>query len=96
MLIPTALLIACAAAFSATDDPYAYLFAPEFGYAQTALPFFMAGFAFAPVIAAREAAQLDSSPVAVAAASQITLLIGCAAAIWWLGVRMSSRAAVKP
>jgi hypothetical protein len=95
MLVPAALLIACAAALSATNDPYAYLLTPEVGFLLTALPVGLAGLAVMPIVMAREAAQLGSSPVAAAAASGLALLIGCAVAILWLDARMRPGATVK-
>ena len=40
--LPTAVLVLCGVALSATNDPYAYMLNPTFGYVQTALPFALA------------------------------------------------------
>lgn len=97
MLVPTALLIVCCAALSATNDPYAFILTPGIGYAQTGLPVVMAAVGVGgPAWAAREAARHDHSAVAAALGVELSLLIGCAAAIWWLGRRVAKRVAVQP
>lgn len=95
MLVPAAVLIACGAALSSTNDPYAYLFVPEIGYAETTLPFALAVIAVSPVVLVRDAAQLESSPMALAVSSAVFLSIGGVAAIVWLGRRVKARTAVK-
>jgi hypothetical protein len=97
MLAPTAIVLLCCAALSTTNDPYAYLFTPELGYAQTALPILAAiGAVAAPLIVAREAAQRGESAVGAAAAVEAVVLVGAAAMAWWLGQRVLERAAVRP
>jgi hypothetical protein len=97
MLVPTAIVILCCAALSATNDPYAYLLSPGMGYAQSALPILAAvGAVAAPLLVAREVARRGGSAVAAAAAVEAVALAGAVAMIWWLGQRMVKRAVVQP
>jgi hypothetical protein len=97
MLLPTALVLVCCAALSATHDPYAYLLNPLFGYAQLAAPIAIAiGAVGAPVLIAREAARGGASAVeATLVAEFVALLLGVAM-VWWLGKRMDKQTAVGP
>jgi hypothetical protein len=97
MIAPTAFVLLCCAALSATNDPYAYLLVPQIGYMQTALPIVVAIVAVAaPVLAARAAA--DSGGSAVFAAALVEAVLTAVAAIMaaWLGQRVAGRTAVKP
>lgn len=105
MFFPTALLITCCAAISATNDPYTYytyIFVPQVGYVQTGLPITLATGALAiggiagPAWAAREAARHHHSAVAAAGTTELGALIACLAMIWWLGRRVASRVEVQP
>jgi hypothetical protein len=95
MLFPTALVLVCCAALSATNDPYAYILNPQLGYAQSAAPVAVAIVAAgAPVLAAREAARHSGSAVSAAIGAEfVLLLIGVAMALW-LGKRMTDQTAV--
>jgi hypothetical protein len=97
MIVPTAFVLLCCAAISATNDPYAYLLTPQLGYAQTALPIVVAVVAVAaPVLVAREAASRGGSAVSAAALVEILLLGVAAIMAAWLGQRVAGRTAVKP
>lgn len=97
MFLPTALLIVCCAALSATNDPYAYLLVPEMGYAQTWAPIVLAVVGSGlPLWAAREATRHGHSAIAAAGGAEVGVLIACAAAIWWLGLRAAKNVAVQP
>lgn len=97
MFLPTAVLIVCCAALSATNDPYAFVFQPELGYAQTAAPIVLAiaGVGIPPVLA-REAVLDGRSAAGVTAGVEAVVLIACAAAIWWLDDRVRKRVAAQP
>jgi hypothetical protein len=97
MIVPTAFALLCCAALSATNDPYAYLLAPQLGYAQTALPIVVAMIAVAaPVLAAREVASQGGSAVAAAAAVECAVLAVSAVLASWLGQRVAARTVVRP
>jgi hypothetical protein len=95
MLFPTALVLVCSAALSATNDPYAYLLKPAFGYAQSAAPIVIAVVATGgPVLAAREAARHGGSATSAAVSLEFFLLFIGVAMAWWLGKRISDQTAV--
>ena len=96
MLLPTALLIACCAALSATNDPYAYVLTPELGFMQAALPPIaaIAGVG-APAWVAREALAKGHSAAAAALGAESVVAIACAMAIGWLGQRIAARVPVQ-
>lgn len=97
MIVPTAFVLLCCAAVSATNDPYAYVLVPQIGYAQTAFPIVVALVSItAPVLAAREVARRGGSPEAAAAGVEFLLLAVAVAMASWLGVRVAARTAVKP
>jgi hypothetical protein len=97
MIVPTAFVLLCCAAISATNDPYAYLLVPQMGYMQTALPIVVAIVSVAaPVLVAREAASRGGSAVAAAALVESLLLAVAAIMAAWLGQRVAGRTAVKP
>jgi hypothetical protein len=97
MIGPTAFVLLCCAALSASNDPYAYVLVPALGYAQTALPIVVAIVAVAgPVLAAREAAiHGGSAPLTAALVELVLLPIGAAMAAW-LGQRVAKRTLVRP
>jgi hypothetical protein len=95
MLFPTALVLVCSAALSATNDPYAYLLKPALGYAQSAAPIVIAVVATGgPVLAAREAARHGGSATGAAISLEFFLLLIGVAMAWWLGKRMTDETAV--
>jgi hypothetical protein len=97
MLFPTALVLVCCAALSATNDPYAYILTPQIGYAQSAAPIVIAIVAAgAPVLAAREAARHGGSAVSAAISAEFIMLLVGVAMAWWLGKRMAGQTAVVP
>lgn len=95
MLVPTALVLVCSAALSATNDPYAYILNPSLGYAQSAAPIVIAVVAAgAPVLLAREAARHGGSATSAAVSAEFVLLLIGAAMAWWLGKRLADQSAV--
>jgi hypothetical protein len=94
--LPTALLVLCAVGLGSTNDPYAYMLNPTFGYAQTALPFALATLSVLPVLSAREAVLHGYSAVEAAMSSEFLVVLVSLAAIWWLGRRIAGRVSVKP
>jgi hypothetical protein len=97
MIVPTALVLLCCAALSATNDPYEYLLAPQIGYMMTGLPIVIAIVAVAaPVLAARQAAEHGGSPVVVAATVEFVFLFVAAAMAAWVGQRVAARTEVRP
>jgi hypothetical protein len=97
MLVPTALVLACCAGLSATNDPYRYILNPGLGYAQSAAPIVIAIIAAgAPVLAAREASRHGGSALSAAVSIDFVLLLIGVAMAWWLGRRMAEQSAVAP
>ncbi len=95
MLFPTALVLVCCAALSATNDPYAYVLNPSLGYVQSAAPIVIAVVAAGgPVLAAREAARHGGSATSAAISLEFFLLLIGVAMAWWLGKRMADETAV--
>jgi hypothetical protein len=95
MLLPTALVLVCCAALSATNDPYAYILAPQLGYVQSAAPIVIAIVAAgAPVLAAREAARHGASAVSATVGTEVVMLLIAMTMAWWLGKRMADQSAV--
>jgi hypothetical protein len=96
MLLPSALLVLCCAALSATNDPYAYILAPALGYAQSAAPMVLALVGIGgPVLAAREAARRGYSAAGAAAGTEFVMVGLSVAIVWWLGRRIAARRPVK-
>lgn len=94
-LFPTALVLVCCAALSATNDPYAYILNPQLGYLQSAAPIAIAVVAAgAPVLLAREAARHGGSATSAAISTEFILLLIGVAMAWWLGKRMTDQTAV--
>jgi hypothetical protein len=95
VLFPTALVLVCCAAFSATNDPYAYILTPQLGYAQSAAPLVIAVLAAGvPVLAAREGARHGGSAVSAAASAEVAMVLVAVAMAWWIGKRMADETAV--
>jgi hypothetical protein len=96
MVIPSALMVLCCAALSATNDPYAYLLTPGIGYAQSALPFVIPVLGVGlPLLAAREAEKHGRSAIGAAFGIEIVLVVICLALIGWLGHRVAQQVPVK-
>jgi hypothetical protein len=92
VLAPVALGLAVCAAFSATADPYAYILAPEIGYAISTAPVAAAALLVGmPLFAAREAERQGSSAASVAVGIAVTLALLTAAAVPALGHRFRQR-----
>jgi hypothetical protein len=96
MAAPTALMVLCAAAMSASNDPYAFLLIPWLGYILAAVPLLLSAYAVAPAIAAREAARHGHSAVGTAVVAEVQMLLVAFGLVWWLGFRIKRRLAVKP
>jgi hypothetical protein len=97
MLVPTALVLACCAGLSATNDPYRYVLTPQLGYVQSAAPVVIAIVAAGgPLLAARESARHGGSAVGAAVSIEIAMLLIGVAMAWWLGRRMAEQSAVAP
>jgi len=97
MLVPTALVLACCAGLSATNDPYRYILTPQLGYAQSAAPVVIAIVAAGgPLLAARESARHGASAVGAAFSIEVAMLAIGMAMAWWLGMRMADESAVAP
>jgi hypothetical protein len=96
MLAPSALVAVAAAALSTSNDPYAFVANPGLGYAQTAVPLFVAILGMGgPLLAARAAAQHGFSAVSAAASFEVTMVLGSLIALWWVGRRMNARTPVR-
>jgi hypothetical protein len=94
-ILPTALLLACCAALSTTNDPYRYILTPYVGYAQTGAPIAIAMVAGgAPLLAAREATRHGYSPMAAVILVEAALLVVAVGLVWFVGTRVSARAEV--
>jgi hypothetical protein len=94
--LPLSLVLAGCAAFSATTDPYAYMFTPEIGYAVTGMPPLIASaIVAAPLLAAREVEREGASAVTAAAGSTITIGVIGLIALYALSRRFSKRDAVS-
>jgi hypothetical protein len=90
--LPLALVLAGCAAFSATTDPYAYMFTPEIGYAVTSGPPLIASaIVAAPLWAAREVEREGASAVGAGAGSTVTIAIVGLVALFVLSHRLSKR-----
>jgi hypothetical protein len=96
LALPAGLLLVCCAAFSATNDPYAYLGAPQIGYLVQGAPIFTAVAALAgPILAARATWLHGGGPLAGAVPVALFL-----AAVGWiaalaLGERMAGRLSLQ-
>jgi hypothetical protein len=97
LALPVAFLLLCAAALSASNDPYAFLLNPGLGYVQTAGPILLAiaGVGF-PVLVTREAGGAGQTPAGAAISAGFWVLALAGVAAWYLGHRIASQAPVKP
>ncbi|HEY1853204.1 MAG TPA: hypothetical protein VGG40_01335 [Solirubrobacterales bacterium] len=95
--LPTALLVACAAAFSATADPFAHLgMPPEYQTALQSLPFAAAVVAVGvPLLIAQVVWRHGGSPLAAMLPIELFLLAAAAPAAFFLGERMLKRKVVQ-
>ncbi len=82
MLVASPALLACAAALSATNDPYEFVLTPQLGYFWSALPVGLAAVGVgAPLLAAWAVARRGGGAVGVAVAAEIALLLLSAALV---------------
>jgi hypothetical protein len=96
MLLPSAFISLCCAALSVTNDPFAYVLAPQIGYLQTGIPLALVIIGVGgPVLAARQAERHGSSAVATAAGCELVVLLICLGVIAWLERRIASRVPVR-
>jgi len=96
MTVPTALLSLSCAALSVTNDPFAYVLAPELGYFQTGLPVALVVIGVGgPVLLARQAARHGASPVGAAVACELAVFAVSLAVMAWLGSRVAARVPVR-
>lgn len=94
MLAPTALLLAGAAAISATNDPYQYVLVPALGYAQAAAPLVIAIVAVgAPLIAARAAVEQGRAPLAAVLPVEVLFSLLAIGLVAFVGSRAKPKAA---
>ncbi len=94
MALPTGLALSCCAAFSATNDPYAYVGAPQLGYMQSGAPLAVAAVATGAPVAIARASWLHGGTAALAALPVEIFLAGIGmAAVAGLGARMAAREA---
>ncbi|HSS33300.1 MAG TPA: hypothetical protein VLL27_08480 [Solirubrobacterales bacterium] len=96
MLVPSALALACCAAFSATRDPYANVLSPpEVSFALSMVPLLAAAVAIGlPLVVAHAAAEHGSAAVGGALKVAIPLTVVAAVAVPALGYRFSKRGAL--
>ena len=95
MLVPTAAILACAAALSATNDPYEYILVPALGYCGSTLPLAIAVAAVTvPLLVAWKAAGSGGAPIAAVAGLELVLLLLAACLIRLLEWRVAKHDAV--
>jgi len=76
LLVASPALLACAAALSATNDPYEFILTPELGYVWSSLPLVLAAAGVGvPLVVAWSVSRHGGSPVGVAVAAEIALLL---------------------
>jgi hypothetical protein len=76
MLLASPLLLACAAGLSATNDPYEFILTPELGYVWSSLPLVLAAAGVGvPLVVAWSVDRHGGSPVGVAVAAELALLL---------------------
>jgi hypothetical protein len=96
LAVPSALVIACCAAISATNDPYAHMLQPQIAYAIQGAPVAGAAIILAlPLLLARAAWLNGDSPLAGALPVEFFALGLGAILVALLGVRMDGRRGVK-
>jgi hypothetical protein len=92
MAIPTAVLSLCCAALSVTNDPFAYVLAPEIGYLQTGVPVALVIICVSgPLLLARAAARHGASAIGASVVSEFVVLLICWGLSSWLAQRIASR-----
>jgi hypothetical protein len=97
MAVPTAFVLLCCAALSATNNPYAYLLVPQMGLFQSGLPVGVAMIAVGlPLLIARQVADNGHSPFGAVLSIEIALTVGAGALAIWLGKRFAGQAQVQP
>ncbi|HEY2714631.1 MAG TPA: hypothetical protein VGI73_00265 [Solirubrobacterales bacterium] len=92
--LPTGFLLACCAAFSATNDPYEYILSPQIGNAVQWGPVIVAVVAVGvPIVAARAVWLHGGQPLSATLPIELLALGGAAIAASVIGERMARRAA---
>ena len=92
LALPTGFVLVASAAFSATNDPYAYLTAPQIGYMVQGAPIFVAVVALAVPILAARATWLHSGQALAGAIPVEVFAIGVGAMVaFLLSERMAGR-----
>jgi hypothetical protein len=92
LALPTGFVLVASAAFSATNDPYAYLTAPQIGYVVQGAPIFVAVAAVAVPILAARATWLHSGAALAGAIPVEVFAIGIGAMVaFLLSERMAGR-----
>jgi hypothetical protein len=95
MALPTALVLALCAAFSATNDPYALILSPQLSYLQTGAPIGVAVLATGVPVLIGRAVWLQGKPVALSTFPlELFLAAVAVAAATALGWRMAHREVV--
>ena len=95
MAVPTAALLLCCAALSATYDPYANLLMPQMGLFQSALPVIAATVAVGlPLLIARHVVESGQGPFGAVLSIELTVTFGAWVLALWLGKRVSGQAEV--
>ena len=96
MTVPTALLSLSCAALSVTNDPFAYVLAPELGYFQTGFPVALVVIGVGgPVLLARQAARHGASAVGAAVACELAVFAISLAVMAYLAYRIAARVPVR-
>jgi hypothetical protein len=92
VLVPGALLLVCAAAFSATNDPYEYALSPQLGQAVSVAPLAVAALGFfLPLFAAWRVEGGDGARVSAALGTDFIVLIFAMAGVGALTWRANKR-----
>ncbi len=94
MALPTGLALACCAAFSATNDPYAFILSPQLSYMQSGAPIALAAIVTGVPVAVARASWLEGNSAALGAfPAEVVFLALAMAAVAGLGARMAARGA---
>jgi hypothetical protein len=98
LALPTAFVLACCAAFSATNDPFRFVtMSPGVGYGVAAAPLAVAVLAVGvPLLASRAVWLHGRTPLAAAIEVDLFALALGAVAAYFLGELAAKRAAVRP
>jgi hypothetical protein len=91
--LPAALVLACCAALSATNDPYEFMYTPEIAYGFTTAPIAASSMLIAlPLLSARLAEEVEGGSAAAAAVSSaVVMTLIAAAGVALLGLRFRRR-----